>query len=88
MNPDPLSTNDRPMQYRDAIYVASFLTLLMVATTFLPSHTYDVLNADPQRYGYDLAVFFLQTWITSFCGLTGLIVYVKRQSSSDEDGGG
>lgn len=88
MNPDPLSTNDRPMQYRDALYVASVITLLMFATTFLPAHTYDVLNADPQRYGYDLVVFLLQAWITSFCGLTGLIVYVTTKKTRDEDGGG
>jgi len=88
MNPDPLATNSRPMQYRDAISVATVLMLLLTATTFLPAHTYDVLSEDPTRYAYDLITFLLQAWITSFCGLTGLIVYVKRQESSDGDGSG
>jgi len=76
------------MQYRDAITVATVLMLLLTATTFLPAHTYDMLNEDPTRYTYDLAVFLLQAWITSFCGLTGLIVYVKRQEASDGNGVG
>jgi len=76
------------MQYRDALYVASILTILMVATTFLPAHTYDMLQEDAERYGYDLTVFLLQAWITSFCGLTGLIVYTskKKNGESKESG--
>ena len=81
MNPDPLSTNARPMQYRDALIVATVLMVLLTATTFIPSHSYDVLVEDPARYCYDLITFLLQAWITSFCGLTGLIVYVKRKES-------
>jgi len=88
VNPDPLANNNRPMQYRDAITVATVLMLLLTATTFLPAHTYDMFNEDPTRYTYDLIVFLLQAWITSFCGLTGLIVYVKRQESGDGDGSG
>jgi len=88
MNPDPLANNSRPMQYRDAITVATVLMVLLTATTFLPSHTYDMLNEDPTRYTYDLATFLLQSWITSFAGLTGLIVYVQRKEASDDDGSG
>lgn len=86
MNPDPLSTNNRPMQYRDSVYVATILMVLLTATTFMPAHTYDMLQEDPERYAYDLFTFLLQSWITSFCGLTGLIVYVKHKESSDGDG--
>ena len=86
MNPDPLSTNDRPMQYRDALFVATVITVLFVSTAFLPAHTYEGLVEDPNRYLYDLGTYCLQTWITSFCGLTGLIIYAKRQKSSDDGG--
>lgn len=88
MNPDPLSTNDRPMEYRDAVYVATILMILLTATTFMPAHTYDMLNEDPTRYAYDLFVFLLQSWITSFCGLTGLIVYVKTKADREGSGSG
>ena len=88
MNPDPLSTNDRPMQYRDAIYVATVLMILLTATTFMPAHNYDKLSEDPQRYAYELCVFLLQSWITSFCGLTGLIVYVQTKQAREGSGSG
>lgn len=81
MNPDPLSTNARPMKYQDALVVATVLMLLLTATTFIPSHPYDAIVDDPARYAYDLITFLLQAWITSFCGLTGLIVYVKRKET-------
>lgn len=88
MNPDPLSTNEKPMQYRDALYVATVLMILLTATTFLPAHTYEMLNEDPARYVYELAVFLLQSWITSFCGLTGLIVYVQTKAAREGSGSG
>ena len=84
MNPDPLSTNERPMQYQDALVVATVLMVLLTATTFVPSHSYDTLAEDPGRYCYDLLTFLLQAWITSFCGLTGLIVYVKRKEPAEK----
>lgn len=88
MNPDPLSTNNKPMQYRDAVYVATVLMILMVATTFLPSHSYDMLSADSQRYLYELTTFCLQSWITSYAGLTGLIVYVQTKKAREGSGSG
>lgn len=81
MNPDPLSTNARPMQYQDALVVATVLMILLTCTTFIPSHPYETIVDEPARYAYDLITFLLQAWITSFCGLTGLIVYVKRKES-------
>ena len=79
MNPDPLSTNEKPMQYRDALIVATVLMILLTCTTFIPAHPYEAIVDDPARYAYDLITFLLQAWITSFCGLTGLIVYVKHK---------
>jgi len=70
------------MQYQDALVVATVLMLLLTATTFVPSHPYEALEEDPKRYCYDLLTFLLQAWITSFCGLTGLIVYVKRKEGT------
>ena len=81
MNPDPLSTNEKPMQYRDALVVATVLMVLLVCTTFMPAHPYESIAEDPARYTYDLITFCLQAWITSFCGLTGLIVYVKTKQT-------
>jgi len=66
------------MQYRDALTVATVLMVLLTMTTFVPAHPYEALEEDPQRYCYDLITFLMQAWITSFCGLTGLIVYVQR----------
>lgn len=84
MNPDPLSTNSRPMQYQDALIVATVITILMVSVSFFTTHSYDMLAEDPDRYVYDLVVLVLQTWIASFAGLTGLTVYAKRQEAGDE----
>lgn len=81
MNPDPLSTNDKPMQYRDAIVVATVLMILLTCTIFIPTHPYESIVEEPQRYAYDLITFLLQAWITSFCGLTGLTVYAKTKQT-------
>jgi len=83
MNPDPLSTNDKPMSYRDALIVATILTLVSVATVFMPTHGYDVYLIDPERFVWDLAGFVFCSWITTFASLTGLTFYAKRQSSGD-----
>jgi len=83
MNPDPLATNSRPMKYTDAVIVATVLTILMISTAFLPAHSYDMLVAEPDRYFYDLMVFALQNWTTTFCGLTGLIVYAKKREARE-----
>jgi len=83
MNPDPLSTNNKPMQYRDAVYVATILMVLMVATTFVPAHPYDTALSDFSRYVYDLLTFMLTSWITTFCTLTGLMAYVKSRESGE-----
>lgn len=88
MNPDPFATNNRPMQYRDAVYVATILMILLTTVTFLPAHPYDMLAADPTRYSYDLVVFLLQSWITSFCTLTGLIVYAQTKEAREGSGSG
>lgn len=87
MNPDPLSTNDRPMSYQDAAIVA---TILMVATAFavyMPTHGYDVYVRDRERFIFDLVTFLGSSWITIFMALTGLTAYAKHQASSEGSGG-
>ena len=86
MNPDPLSTNEKPMSYRDAAIVATILMLVSAATVFMPTHGYDVYLNDPQRFGWDLCVFLFSSWITQFVVLTGLTYYAKSKSSGDGEG--
>lgn len=86
MNPDPLSTNDKPMSYRDAAIVATVLMLFLAATTFMPLHGYDVYMRDPPRFAWDLLNFLWLSWITMFVSLTGLTKYAKSKSSGDGDG--
>lgn len=88
MNPDPLSTNDRPMSYRDAAIVA---TILMIATAFavyMPTHGYDTYVRDRERFTFDLVVFLGSSWFTIFISLTGLTAYAKYQASSEGSGSG
>lgn len=86
MNPDPLSTNEKPMSYRDAAIVALFLMVATTCAVFMPTHGYDVLINDPPRFAFDLAVFVISSWITQFVVLTGLTYYAKSQSSGDGEG--
>jgi len=86
MNPDPLSTNEKPMSYRDAAIVATILMIATAATVFMPTHGYDVLIRDPQRFAYDLFNFLWTTWITIFVFLTGLTKYAQSQKSGDGEG--
>lgn len=88
MNPDPLSTNDKPMSYRDAAIVATILMLFTTGTAFMPLHGYDVYLSDPPRFCWDLINFLWITWITIFGSLTGLTAYAKHQASGDGDGDG
>jgi len=83
MNPDPLSTNDKPMSYRDAAIVATILMFSLAAGAFMPTHGYDVLISDPPRFAYDLFMFLWTTWITTFVSLTGLTYLAKRSQSGD-----
>lgn len=83
MNPDPLSTNEHPMTYRDAAFVATILMIATASAVFMPTHGYDVLINDPPRFAYDLFNFLWTTWITTFLSLTGLTYYAKRQGSGD-----
>jgi hypothetical protein len=83
MNPDPLSTNDKPMSYRDAAIVATILMLATAGAVFMPTHGYDVMISDPSRFAYDLFNYLWISWITIFVSLTGLTAYAKRQASSD-----
>lgn len=82
MNPDPLSTNTRPMKYSDAAIVATILMLCTAATVFMPQHGYEVYVEDPDRFTFELAQFLFSTWITTFAALTGLTIYAKRQETS------
>jgi hypothetical protein len=86
MNPDPLSTNEKPMSYRDAAIVATILMLVSAATVFMPTHGYDVYVSDPPRFGYELFAFLFSSWITYFVSLTGLTYYAKSKSSGDGEG--
>jgi len=87
MNPDPLSTNDRPMSYRDAAIVATVLMIATAFTVYMPLHGYDVYVRDPDRFMFDLVVYLGSLWITVFMSLTGLTAYAKRQASSEGSGG-
>jgi len=84
MNPDPLSTNDKPMSYRDAAIVATILMIAMTCAVFMPTHGYDVLINDPPRFAFDLIVFIASSWVTQFMVLTGLTVYAKRGTSGED----
>jgi len=83
MNPDPFSTNEKPMSYRDAAIVAIILTVSLTGTVFMPVHGYDVYLNDPPRFWWDLFNFLWITYITVFVSLTGLTKYAKSQSSGD-----
>lgn len=83
MNPDPLSTNEKPMSYRDAAIVATILMIATAATAFMPTHGYEVMIIDPPRFAYDLFVFLWTSWITTFVALTGLTYYAKRSRSGE-----
>lgn len=86
MNPDPLSTNEAPMSYRDAAIVATILMMFLAATAFMPVHGYEVYLRDPPRFAWDLMSFLWLTWITSFVSLSGLMKYAKSKSSGDGEG--
>jgi len=88
MNPDPLSTNDRPMSYRDAAIVATVLMIATAFTVYMPTHGYDVYVGDPDRFLFDLVAFLGSSWVTVFVSLTGLTAYAKRQASSEGSGSG
>jgi hypothetical protein len=83
MNPNPLSTNSKPMHFKDAAIVATVLTLALLASVFYPAHNYDVFRADPWRFLWDFCVFCFGAWITEFGALTGLMAYTKYTSPSD-----
>lgn len=87
MNPDPLSTNENPMSYKDAAIVATVLMLTITATVFMPTHGYEVYLTDPDRFYFDLATFLFSSWITIFASLTGLTFYAKHQTTQDGSGG-
>jgi len=86
MNPDPLSTNEKPMSYRDAAIVATILMMFLAATAFMPVHGYEVYLSDPQRFYWDLFNFLWISWITIFVSLTGLMKYATSKSSGDGEG--
>lgn len=88
MNPDPLSTNDRPMSYQDAAIVATVLMVSLTAAVFMPTHGYEVYVSDPDRFFFELGEFLFSSWITSFMSLTGLTYYAKRQAASEGSGSG
>jgi len=83
MNPDPLSTDNKPMSYRDAATVATILMLVSAFSVFMPTHGYDVCIHDPPRFLWDLVVFIFSSWVTYFVCLTGLTIYAKRQESGE-----
>jgi len=83
MNPDPLSTNEKPMSYRDAAIVATILMFATAATVFMPTHGYEVMISDPPRFAYDFFMFLWASWITTFVSLTGLTYYAKRSRSGE-----
>jgi hypothetical protein len=88
MNPDPLSTNDKSMTYRDAAIVATILMLSTAAFVFMPTHGYDVMMSNPSRFAYDLFNFLWTTWITTFVSLTGLTYLSKKQQPSESSESG
>jgi len=83
MNPDPLSTNEKPMTYRDAAVVATIIMFATAAFVFMPTHGYDIYVSDPERFAYELFNFLWTTWITTFVSLTGLTYLAKRQASGE-----
>lgn len=78
MNPDPLSTNDHPMNCKDALIVALIIALSVTFTVFMPTHGYDIMAADPPRFIYDLVVFLGAAFLTNFGILSGLTMYATR----------
>jgi len=83
MNPNPLSTNEEPMSYRDAAIVATILMIFLTGSAFMPLHGYDVYLSDPQRFCWDLFNFLWITWITIFVSLTGLMKYTQSKGSGE-----
>lgn len=81
MNPDPFSTNDRPMSYKDAITVATILLLVTVFTVFLPTHGYAVYVENPEQFLFELVAFIGAQWTTVFASMLGLTAYAKYQES-------
>lgn len=78
MNPDPLSTNDHPMNYKDALIVALIIAISVTFTVFMPTHGYDIMAAEPPRFIWDLIVFFVTAFLTNFGILAGLTMYTIR----------
>jgi hypothetical protein len=83
MNPNPLSTNSTPMNFRDAAIVATVIMFVFLSATFFPSHSYDSLCADPARYAYELLTSMLAYWIGTFASVTGLMAYAQKKNSGD-----
>jgi hypothetical protein len=86
MQPNPLSTNDQPMKWKDAAIVAFVLMLTTAAAVFMPTHGYDVLKADPARFCYDLINYLWTSYITTFATLIGVMKVAQSQKSGDTKG--
>ena len=73
---NPLPTNGQ-MTMKDAAIVALFLMLGVLATVYFPTHSYDLIIADPPRALFELLVIAFVTWVVQFLMLTGLNSYAK-----------
>lgn len=76
------------MSFRDAMTVATILTVASIFTVFMPMHGYDVWESDFVRCLYDAFVFVGSSWITIFIALTGLQAYAKRETTPTQKGNG
>ena len=79
MNPDPLTGE---MKWRDAAIVATVLMFLFMCTVFMPSYTYEVIEADVPHFTFEVFKFAATAWITAFASLTGLTAYAKSKQES------
>jgi len=75
--------NNTKPTWKDAAVIALVLMTGLIATMFLPQWSYEAINEDVCKFGYELLRFSINAFITTFISLTGL-TYVTQKKPSEQ----